>query len=172
VIGQNPDRIYPEGAAKFFLKGFNPPAQFSFSTDAAGHVTEMVLHQSGEEQHAPRIAEAEAKAAETALLQRIASNTPSPGTEGALRRQIDGLMSGKPDYSIMAPTLAAGTRQMLADLHGMIAPWGPVTAVKFVGVGKSGMDVYEVTCRNKRSKWNVAPLTPDGKISGIFFEEI
>ena len=131
----------------------------------------MVLHQSGEEQHAPRIADAEGKAAAAALAQRVASNMPSPGTEEALRHQIDGLMSGKPDYSKMVPTLAAGTRQMLADLHTMIAAWGPVTSVKFVGVGKNGMDVYQVTCAHKRSKWEVAPLTPDGKISGIFFSE-
>ncbi len=61
---------------------------------------------------------------------------------------------------------------MLGDLHAKVAAWGPVTSVKFVRVGKDGMDVYEVTCRNKRSEWDIAPLTPDGKISGIFFEEI
>jgi len=171
VIGQTPDEIYPESASKFFLKGLSLPAQFSFTTDAVGRVTQMVLHQSGEEQHAPRIADAEGKAAEAALAQRVASNTPSPGTAGALRHQIDGLMSGNPDYGKMVPTLAAGTRQMLGDLHKMIAAWGSVTSVKFVGVGKNGMDIYEVACRNKRSKWEIAPLTPDGKISGILFSE-
>ncbi len=172
AIGQAPDRVYPESAAKFFLKGLSLPAQYSFTTDAAGRVTEMVLHQSGEEQHAPRIADAEGKAAEAALAQRIASNRPSPGTEQALRRQIDGLMSGHPDYRLMAPNLAAGTRQMLGELHAKVAAWGPVTSVKFVGVAKDGMDVFEVTCRNKRSTWNIGPLTPDGKISSIFFGEV
>ncbi len=171
VIGQTPDEVYPESAHKFFLTGLSLPAQFSFTIDATGHVTEMVLHQSGEEQHAPRIADAEGKAAEAALAQRIASNTPSPGTEAALRRQIDGLMSGKPDYNIMAPNLAAGTRQMLGDLHAKIAAWGPVTSVKFVRVGNNGMDIYDVTCRHRRSKWEIGPLTPDGKISSIFFGE-
>lgn len=171
VIGETPDEIHPESASKFFLKGLTLPAQFSFTLDGAGHVTEMVLHQSGEEQHAPRIADAEGKAAETALAQRVASNKPSPGTEEALRRQIDGLMSGHPDYRLMAPNLAAGTRQMLGELHAKIAAWGPVTSIKFVGVGKDGMDVYEVTCRHKRSKWEIGPLTPGGKISSIFFGE-
>lgn len=171
VIGQTPTEMYPESASKFFLKGLSLPAQFSFTTDATGHVSEMVLHQSGEEQHMPRIAYADGKAAEAALAQRVASNTPSPGTEDALRHQIDGLMSGNPHYGTMVPALAAGTRQMLGDLHKKVAAWGPVEAVKFVGVGKDGMDVYEVTCRNKRSKWEVAPLTPDRKISGIFFSE-
>jgi beta-lactamase regulating signal transducer with metallopeptidase domain len=171
TIGETPVEMFPESASKFFLKDMSLPAQFSFSTNAAGRATEMVLHQSGEEQHAARIAESEGKAVEAALAQRIASDTPSPGTEAALRHQIDGLMSGNPDYTRMVPTLAAGTRQMLGDLHAKIGAWGAVTSVKFVGVGKNGMDVYEVTCRNRRSKWEVAPLTPDGKISGILFSE-
>lgn len=171
VIGDTPDEIYPESANKFFLKGISLPAQFSFTTNAAGHVTEMVLHQSGEEMHAPRISGAAGRAAEAALARRVASNTPSPGTEEALRHQIAGLMSGNPDYSKMAPSLAAGTRQMLGDLHKKIAAWGPVKSVKFVGVGKNGMDLYDVISRNMRSKWEVAPLTPDGKISGMFFSE-
>jgi beta-lactamase regulating signal transducer with metallopeptidase domain len=171
AIGQTPDRVYPESASKFFLKGFNPPAQYSF-TIAGGRVSEMVLHQSGEEQQAPRIADADGKAAEAALAQRIASNKPSPGTEAALLRQIDGLMSGRPDYGLMAPNLAAGTRQMLGALHAKVASFGPVTSIEFVGVAKDGMDVYEVACRNKRSKWEIGPLTLDGRISSIFFEEI
>lgn len=171
VIGQTPDEVYPESANKFFLKGLSLPAQFSFTLDTAGHVTELVLHQSGEEQHASRITDAEGKAAEAALAQRIASNRPSPGTEDALRHQIDGLMSGRPDYGSMVPTLAAGTRQMLGGLHAKIAAWGPVTSIKFLGVGKDGMDIYDVTCRHRRSKWEIGPLTPDGKISSIFFGE-
>jgi beta-lactamase regulating signal transducer with metallopeptidase domain len=171
-IGQAADEMYPESASKFFLKGLSLPAQFSFTTDAAGRVTEMVLHQSGAEQHMPRIADADGKAAEAALAQRIASNAPSPGTKNALRHQIDGLISGSPDYSKMVPALAAGTRQMLADLRVEVRAWGPVMSVKFTGVGKNGMDFYEVTCRNKRSEWEIAPLTADGKISSIFFEEI
>jgi beta-lactamase regulating signal transducer with metallopeptidase domain len=170
VIGQTPDEVYPESADKFFLKGLSLPAQFSF-TLAAGRVTEMVLHQSGEEQHAPRITDADGKAAEAALAQRIARNRPSPGTEDALRHQIDGLMSGRPDYGAMVPNLAAGTRQMLAALHAKIAAWGPVTSIKFLGVGRDGMDIYDVTCRHRRSKWEIGPLTPDGKISSIFFGE-
>jgi beta-lactamase regulating signal transducer with metallopeptidase domain len=171
VIGQTPDEVYPESASKFFLKGLSLPAQFSFTLDAAGRVTELVLHQSGEEQHAPRITDAEGKAAEAALAQRIARNRPSPGTEDALRHQIDGLMSGRPDYGSMVPAIAAGTRQMLGGLHAKIAAWGPVTSIKFLGVGKDGMDIYDVTCRHRRSKWEIGPLTPGGKISSIFFGE-
>lgn len=169
TIGQTPVEMFPESDSKFFLKGYNPPAQFSFTTDAAGRATELVLHQSGEEQHAARIADDEGKRAEAALAQRIASNTASPGTANAVRRQVEGLFSGKPDYTIMSPTLAAGTRQMLPQLHAIVAKWGPVKSVTFTGVDRDGTDVYDVVCQNGRSKWQIAPLTPDGKISTIFF---
>jgi beta-lactamase regulating signal transducer with metallopeptidase domain len=171
TIGETPDRVYPERADKFFLKGLSLPAQFSFTRDAAGRATELVLHQAGEEQHAPRIPDAEGDAARAALAKRVASNTSSPGTQEAVLHQIEGLTSGQPDYNTMAPTLAAGTRQMLGDLHAKLAAWGAVTSIRFTGVAKNGMDVYAVTCRNRRSTWQIAPLTPDGKISSIFFSE-
>jgi beta-lactamase regulating signal transducer with metallopeptidase domain len=169
TIGQSPVEMFPEGESKFFIKGQNPPAQFSFTTGATGRVTDMVLHQSGEEQHAPRIPDNEGERAEAALAQRIASNAASPGTAEAVRRQVEGLISGKPDYALMSPTLAAGTRQMLPQLHAIVAKWGAVKSVTFTGVDKDGTDVYEVVCQNGRSKWQIAPLTPDGKISTIFF---
>lgn len=170
VIGQDPVEMFADSENEFFLKGLRLPAQFSFAVDASGRATEMVLHQSGEEQHAVRIDDAEGKAAQEALDRRIALNVQSPGTEAALRHQIDGLMQGKPDYDSMAPTLAAGTRQMLPALHADIAKWGAVVSVTFTGVGRDGMDNYLVVCRNARSKWEIAPLQ-DGKIAGIFFEK-
>jgi len=170
-LGPAPTRIYPDSPSEFFLKGLTVPAQFTFSTDAEGHVIGMVLHQSGAEIHAPRIPDAEARAAEAAIAHRITTDRPSPGTEEALRRQIDGLMNGKPDYAMMAPSLAAGTRRMLGALHAMVAAWGPVLSIRFVRVGTDGLDVYDVTCRNRRSLWKIAPLTPGGKISAVFFNE-
>jgi beta-lactamase regulating signal transducer with metallopeptidase domain len=170
-IGQRPVEMFSESDSKFFLKGLGLPAQFSFTVDAQGHATEMVLHQAGEEQHAARIDDAVGKAAEAELAHRIAANVPSPGTEAALRRQIEGLMSGTPDYAIMEPTLAAGTRQMLGDLHAKVAKWGAVKTIAFTGVGKDGMDQYLVVSENARSRWEIAPLTKDGKIGSIGFDE-
>ena len=64
-IGQTPVEMYPESDSKFFLQGLSLPAQFSFTRDAEGRVTELVLHQAGEEQHAPRVDDAIGKAAES-----------------------------------------------------------------------------------------------------------
>lgn len=170
-IGQSPAEMYPESPTKFFLKGANPPAQFSFAVDAQGRAAEMVLHQSGAEQHAVRVDDAVGRQAEGTLKRRIAENKPSPGTEEAVRHQIDGLMSGHPDYNKMVPTLADGTRQMLPTLRGIVAKWGPVKSVTFTGVGKDGLDNYLVVSQNARSRWEIGPLTDDGKIGSILFSE-
>jgi hypothetical protein len=171
-IGEAPVEMYPESDSKFFLKGLSLPAQFSFTVDGGGRVTELVLHQAGEEQHAVRIDDRAGKAAEAGLARRIAANVPSPGTEAALRRQIDGLMTGAPDYDTMVPTLAAGTRQMLGDLHAKVAKWGAVKTIAFTGVGKDGLDHYLVVSANARSRWAIGPLTQEGKIGSIGFEEV
>jgi beta-lactamase regulating signal transducer with metallopeptidase domain len=169
VIGDTPVEMYPESESKFFLKGLSLPAQFSFTMDAGGRAVGMVLHQSGAEQAAVRIGDADGKRAEAALARRVADNKPSPGTEAALRRDIAGLTLGQPDYDLMVGPLAAGTRQMLPDIQARLKAWGPLTSVAFDGVDKSGMDVYLVTFQNARTKWSIAPLTTDGKIAGIFF---
>jgi hypothetical protein len=171
TIGQKAEQMYPESQNKFFLKNVSLPAQFSFKIDAQGRGTEMVMHQAGEEQHAERVDQAVGIAAEDALKQRIAANKPSPGTEQALRRDIDGLMSGHPDYDMMEPNLAAGTRQMVSQLRNVMANWGAVKSVTFTGVGKDGLDNYLVVSQNARSLWEIGPLTKGGKIGSISFSE-
>ncbi len=171
VIGQAPDEMYASGENEFFLKGLSLPAQFSFGVDGNGQASEMVLHQSGMEQHAARIDAAVAEQAQADLARRIAGNLPSPGTEAALRHDIDGLTRGQPDYDKMVPVLAAGTRQMLPIIQAKLVKWGALQSVAFTGVNADGMDVYTVTFRNARSEWDIAPLTDDGRIAGIFFGE-
>src|SRR6185312_1852831 len=55
--GQPVVEEFPESDTKFFAKVV--PAQLSFVTDASGRVTELILHQNGREQRAPRIDAAE-----------------------------------------------------------------------------------------------------------------
>jgi uncharacterized protein (TIGR03435 family) len=53
LTGQDPLEIFPEGSHDFFLKVVD--AQLTFITDNTGHVTEVVLHQNGNDRHAKRI---------------------------------------------------------------------------------------------------------------------
>ena len=53
ATGQGPVEIFPEGVHDFFAKVVD--AQITFSTDSHGRATELILHQNGEDHHAPRI---------------------------------------------------------------------------------------------------------------------
>ena len=62
---------------------------------------------------AKRLDDAEAKKvadAAAAFDKRFKDQTPAPGSEAALRRMIEELRLGKPNYDLLSPDLAAATR--------------------------------------------------------------
>lgn len=90
-------------------------------------------------------------------------STPMQGSEAALRRLIEGVESGAPDYAQMEPQIADVTRQGLERLHARLGALGPVQDLKFVEVASFGDDVYEVTFAHGAGRVGVL-LAPDGKI--------
>jgi len=86
------------------------------------------------------------------------------GTEASLRRYIDSLEKGQPNYEEMAPALAAVVKLQLPELLSSIKTWGALESIAFKGGGTRGMDVYEVTFEHGKVEWNIAPLTSDGKV--------
>lgn len=167
VIGQPRVEMFPESLDKFFLTVV--AAQFSFDTDASGHVAGLVLHQNGLEQHAVRIDDATARKYEAALAERIKAKKPSPGTKAAVLREIEAFRNGKVDYDKLSPGLAAETKKQISVLQQGVQKLGPVKSITFKGVLPSGMDVYAVAFANGNTQWRIAPLTAGGKIEGLFF---
>ena len=166
LTGQTELEIFPESQTKFFYNEVH--AQLSFDSDTGGHVTGLVLHQNGMEQHAPRISAEAAKAGEDALLARIRGNKPSPGTEAAIRRQIDSMeKTGEFDYAAMTPQLAAVARSQAAVGGPLFARLGAFHSLTFKNVNQGGGDVYDVTFERGHMTWSMAPLTADGKIRGM-----
>lgn len=167
LTGQNPVQNYPESETKFFSTVV--AAQISFIADARGQVTELVLHQNGLEQHAGRISQDAAQSIESALAKRVADQRPAPGSEAALRRLIDELGRGQPDYDQMSSRLAAATRQQLTGLQGQLARLGALQSVTFKSVGSAGNDIYELVFAKGASEWRIG-MTPDGKIESAAFQ--
>ena len=147
-------------------------AQISFNIDGAGRVTELVLHQGGNEQPAPRIDEATANRIEAALAQRIKNNTPSPGTEAALRNQIETMEKGRRDYSALMPALAAAAREQWPVMEQNISNLGALKTITFKSVSPQGWDSYDVTFERGQVVWQITPLTADGKITGMFWRRV
>jgi hypothetical protein len=167
LSGEDAVEIYPESTKKFFYK--TVAAQISFITGANGRATALVLHQSGLEQTAQRIDPAEAQTLKDNFAKRLKGEAPLPGSEAALRHQIEGFLQGHPDLDAMSDDLAAVTRPQVPKIERDFALLGPLQSVSFLGVGSKGYDIYEAKLANGIVISRVL-LAPDGKISRLLFQ--
>jgi CubicO group peptidase (beta-lactamase class C family) len=174
LTGQPKIPVFAESDRKFFLKVVD--AQLTFDVDAQGAPTQVTLHQNGRDTVAKRLTDAEAKSAQEAIgarnaevAKRAKEQTPSAGTEAALRRTIKELQTGEPNYDLMVPTFADVTRQQLPQLKAAIRQWGALQSVTFKSVDpQSGVDTYSVKFANASTEWRII-LAPDGKTAGMLF---
>ena len=166
-IGQESVQVYPESAQKFFYK--TAAAQISFVTDPQGGSTGLILHRDGLEKPAHRIDQAQAQRLADSYTKRLKGNAPLPGSEAALRHQIEAFEQGQPDYDAMTEGLATLTRPQVPKIGRQFALLGPLQAISFRGVGFSGWDIYEAKFKNG-ILINRILLTPGGKITGLRFE--
>jgi hypothetical protein len=95
---------------------------------------------------------------------RFDQRIPSPGTEASLRRYIESLETGTPNYNEMSPALAALVHRQLPTILKVIKEMGEFRSLTFKGVGYDGRDVYYATFANGLIEWRVAPLSADGKV--------
>jgi bla regulator protein BlaR1 len=100
---------------------------------------------------------------------KVQSQTATPGSEAALRRMIEGIVTGKPNFAEMSPELAKATREQLPRLAASMRELGAVQSVEFRGAGSQGWDAYEVRQERGLSQWKIA-LGADGIIAGALVQ--
>jgi CubicO group peptidase (beta-lactamase class C family) len=169
LTGQGKIEIYPESDRTFFLKVVD--AEITFETDSAGRTTELILDQGGCSPRATRLDDVESNRiadAEAAFAKRFKDQTPTPGSEAALRRIIEESQSGKPNYDLMSPSLAEATRQQLRLLQSAIVPLGALQSVSFKGVGPGGADIYQAKFANGTLEYRIW-VSADGKVDSVNF---
>ena len=169
LTGQPKIEVFAETERKFFLKVVD--AQLTFDVDAQGAATQVTLHQGGRDQIAKRMNDADIQRANeeaAATAQRFKDQKQAPGTEAALRRTIDELQRGEPNYDLMSPQFAAVTRQQLPQLKTVMQQLGALQSVTFTGVGQGGMDIYQAKFEHGSTEWRII-LGPDGKTAGVGF---
>jgi hypothetical protein len=164
MTGQGKVPLFAESETMFFPKVVN--AEIEFPKETKGSASQLILHQNGRDMTAKRLDEAEAKKvadAAAAFDKRFKDQTAAPGSEAAVRRMIDELQLGKPNYDLMSPGLADATRQQLAGIQSMLNGLGALQSVTFKGVGPGGADIYTVKFETGSLDYRVW-LTPDGKV--------
>ena len=161
LTGQRDVPFYARSPTEFFADLVD--ALITFVEDERGRTSSLVLHQGGTSYPMPRIDAATAQQITSRTEEKVKSQAASPGTETALRRLIDGIIGGKPNYEEMSAGLAEATRQQLPNLQPGLAELRAVVSVTFLGVGAQGEDVYSVRHENGASHWRIA-LDSNGTI--------
>jgi CubicO group peptidase (beta-lactamase class C family) len=156
--------LFAESENVFFPKVV--VAEIEFPKGETGPATQLTLHQNGRDMTARRLSDADARKvteAAAAFEKRFKDQTPAPGSEAALRRMIDEIRAGKPNYDLMSPGLAEATRQQLSRLQSMLSSQGSLQSITFKGVGPGGADIYQVKFEKGSFDYRIW-LAPDGKI--------
>lgn len=162
---QNSVPIFPESETLFFAKVVDAQIEFP-ATDAEAKASEMTLHQNGRAQKAKRLDEAGTKRladAAAAVAQRIKDQTPAPGSDAALRKMIEDIRAGAPDYDRLSSGLASATRQQLPQLQATLNQLGAVQSITFKSVGQAGPDIYQVKLEKGSLEYRIW-MAPDGKV--------
>jgi CubicO group peptidase (beta-lactamase class C family) len=164
MTGQGKIPLFAESETVFFPKVVDAKIEFS-KGDTGTRASRLILHQNGRDMTATRLEDAEAKKvldAAAAVDKRFKDQTAAPGSEVALRRMIEELRVGKPNYDLLSPGLGNATRQQLPQLQPMIVGMGALQSVNFKGVGPGGADIYQVKFEKGTLEWRIG-LGPDGK---------
>ena len=113
---------------------------------------------------------AEAQAVDKLYREALgAGQTATQGTEPALRKLVEGLATGMPDYDLLTPQMQRLTRQQLGALHRDTAALGAIRSIEFRGVGAMGWDTYDVQGENATLSARIH-LDAEGKIDGALLQ--
>ena len=91
-------------------------------------------------------------------------SVPSPGTEAALRRYIESLESGKPNYDEMWPRLTKAVYARTPWILPYIQQAGALKSLRFLFTFQDGISVYQAEFEHGTAEWLIAPLSETGKV--------
>jgi len=89
--------------------------------------------------------------------------TATPGSENALRKYIEGIASGSPDYDAMTPEWARTAKQQLAFTQRAAAAAGAIQSIEFGGIDPDGRNIFVVHQANATTNARIG-LNAEGKI--------
>jgi CubicO group peptidase (beta-lactamase class C family) len=164
LTGQDKLEMFPSSDHDFFLKDVD--AQLTFEAGADGKATRVTLHQNGANNVAIRLSDSEAKqiaALQAAVPKKFKDQTQDPRTEAVLRRLLDEVRRGEPNYDQVMPIFAPVIRARLPELQETAKQRGAAQSLSFTGVGPGGADIYQVKFENGVVECRIM-LDADGKV--------
>jgi CubicO group peptidase (beta-lactamase class C family) len=102
---------------------------------------------------------------------RRKTRVASPHSEAAVRRLIDELRLGRPDYGRMSPELSRQTRRQVTERQTTIASLGALQSLTFTGVGAAGPDIYRAAFAQGTLEWRIW-LNLDGRVDYFAYRAV
>ena len=93
--------------------------------------------------------------------------TPAPGSEAALRKLIDSVARGAPDYAAMTPIFAGAIRNDVRRSKELFAGFGALQSLVFKEVSPQGADVYAANFDTRTIEFRIM-LDATGKMGVTF----
>lgn len=164
--GQPPQPLTASPDGKFsYAQG---QAYLTFDLDPKGVAKTLHVYYDDNTLPAARIDAAVAKKAADDLELKVKNQTHDPACITTLKRLIEEVRAGKPDYSKMTLQTARATRMQLPILQQRFQEMGPVKDVQFKSVGPQGAEQFDVTFENGPSQWMIQCLS-NGYVGNVGF---
>jgi CubicO group peptidase (beta-lactamase class C family) len=97
------------------------------------------------------------------LERRFDAQRPAAESEPALRRLLDELVAGKPDYDRMTPEIAKAVSSVLTLDQQILSPLGPVVSMSFKRMAPDGVDTFHIVFQNGEADFEIS-VNEAGKI--------
>jgi pimeloyl-ACP methyl ester carboxylesterase len=98
------------------------------------------------------------------LVVQFIDARPHADREASVRRYVESLEKGAPNYDEMDAAQAAEVRQQAPQILQLVAQMGPLKSVTYAHGTEGGADVYLVAFEHGQAEWTIGPLTPEGKV--------
>jgi hypothetical protein len=108
---------------------------------------------------------------EAAEAEQAKKQPPPPGSEEALRRVIDEIQRGQPDYARMDERLSDIVRRLMVYTPPLLEKLGPLQSVAYAGGSSDHSGFYRATYVNGSVRWAFS-MGKRGMIEGLGFGPI
>ena len=106
------------------------------------------------------------------LVEQFVDARPHPDRQASVRRYVESLEKGAPNYDEMDAAQAAEVRLQAPQILQLIAEMGALKSVTYQHGTEDGADVYLVRFEHGQAEWTIGPLAPNGKVQARSFRLI
>lgn len=103
------------------------------------------------------------------LVMQFIDAKPHSDREASIRRYVESLEKGAPNYDEMNAAQAAEVRQQAAQILQLVKDFGALKSVTYDHGTEDGADVYLVRFDHGQAEWTIGPLNSDGKVQSRSF---